>query len=261
MTRNGNAITLCKRFYDRGIYTLSDFKAYLQESPQLQHPMGMVHPSSIHNLLLRYWLASGGIDPDFDVSLKTIPPAQMVVDLQAGTIDGFCVGEPWNQRAAMEGVGFTIATDLEIWPGHPGKVLGVREDWANAYPNTHIALVKALLEACQYCADPENSEEVREIVASREYVNTKEEYILLGNPNSDTCSLDPKTAEYAHHIFHGPGVNRPSRTEHLWHMTQMARWGDTPFPRNWLEILERVCRVSVFSTAARELGVLDTKYI
>ncbi|MBW4650899.1 MAG: nitrate ABC transporter ATP-binding protein [Kastovskya adunca ATA6-11-RM4] len=260
MTRNGNGITLDKRFYDQGVHTLADFKKMLLASPERQHRMGLVHPSSMHNLLLRYWLASGGIDPDHDLSLQSIPPAQMVVDLQGGTIDGFCVGEPWNTRAAMQGIGFTVATDLEIWPGHPGKVLGVREDWANAYPNTHIALVKALLEASQYCTDPANEQEVRQIVAQREYVNTDIAYIHLGNPNEVFCSLDQPMREFAHHLFFGDGVNRPSRTEHLWHMTQLARWGHTPFPRNWVEIMERVCRVNVFSTAARELGVLDVKY-
>ncbi|MCL1469811.1 nitrate ABC transporter ATP-binding protein [Argonema antarcticum] len=260
MTRNGNAISLCKRFYDQGIYSLADFKKMLLKSPNIQHRMGIVHPSSMHNLLLRYWLAAGGIDPDRDVNLQNLPPAQMIVDLQAGSIDGFCVGEPWNYRAAMEGVGFTVATDLEIWPGHPGKVLGVREDWANAYPNTHIALVKALLEAGQYCADPKNALEIRQILESREYLSTDISYIQLGDPASASCNLDRPMREYAHHIFFGDGANRPSRTEHLWHIVQMARWGDVPFPRNWLEILERGCRVSVFSTAARELGVLDVKY-
>jgi bicarbonate transport system ATP-binding protein len=214
----------------------------------------------MHNLLLRYWLASAGIDPDIDVKLKMIPPAQMVVDLKAGTIDGFCVGEPWNLRAAMEGIGFTVATDLEIWQGHPGKVLGVREDWANAYPNTHIALVKALVEACQYCADLNNAEEISQILARREYVGTSASYIQLGDPNRATCSLDQPMREYAHHLFYGDGVNRPSRTEHLWHMVQMARWGDVPFPRNWVEVLEKTCRVSTFSTAARELGMSELSY-
>jgi bicarbonate transport system ATP-binding protein len=139
-------------------------------------------------------------------------------------------------------------------------VLGVREDWANAYPNTHIALVKALLEASHYCANPANELEVRKIVAQREYVNTDIGYIHLGNPDQAYCSLDQPMREFAHHLFFGDGVNRPSRTEHLWHMTQLARWGHTPFPRNWVEIMERVCRVSVFSTAARELGLLDVKY-
>jgi bicarbonate transport system ATP-binding protein len=260
MTRNGNAITLCKRFYDQGVFTLSDFKQMLRNSPEQQHRMGVVHPSSMHNLLLRYWLAAGGIDPDRDVTLKMIPPAQMVVDLKAGTIDGFCVGEPWNLRAAVEGVGFTVATDLEIWQGHPGKVLGVREDWANAYPNTHIALVKALLEACMYCADVNNELEIRQILSQREYVSTNINYIYLGDPNSSACSLDHPMREYAHHLFYGAGVNRPSRSELLWHMTQMARWGDTPFPRNWVEVIEKISRVGTFSTAARELGLSEISY-
>ncbi|WP_448599447.1 nitrate ABC transporter ATP-binding protein [Thermoleptolyngbya sp.] len=260
MTRNGNAVTLAKKFYEQGVYTAAELKRMLLESTEQQHTLGMVHPSSMHNLLLRYWLASGGIDPDRDVSLKTIPPAQMIADLKAGTIDGYCVGEPWNLRAAMEDAGFTVATDLEIWQGHPGKVLGVREDWANAHPNTHIALAKALLEACRYCADPENEPEVRSLLSRREYINTNVDYIHLGDPNKFVCNLERPMREYAHHLFFGDGVNRPSRTEHLWMMTQMARWGEIPFPRNWIEILERVCRVSVFSTAARELGILDAKY-
>jgi bicarbonate transport system ATP-binding protein len=259
MTRNGNAITLAKKFYKQGIQTAKDLKNAILESKEEKHRLGMVHPSSMHNILLRYWLAAGGIDPDRDVELKTIPPAQMVVDLKGNTIDGYCVGEPWNFRAAMEGAGFTVATDLEIWQGHPGKVLGVREDWANKYPNTHIALVKALLEACAYCADENNHLEIRKLLATRKYLSTDIDYIHLGTPNDMSCSLDHPMREYAHHEFFGPGVNRPIRTEHLWMMTQMARWGDIPFPRNWVEILERVCRVNVFSTAARELGI-DVQY-
>jgi bicarbonate transport system ATP-binding protein len=256
MTRNGNAITLDKRFQEQGVTTLAAFKKMLLASPERQHRMGVVHPSSMHNLLLRYWLASAGIDPDHDVQLKSIPPAQMVVDLKAGTIDGFCVGDPWNLRAELEGVGFTVATDVDIWTGHPGKVLGVRDDWASAYPNTHIALVKALMEACSYCADPKNALEIRKILAQREYVGTNMDYIHLGGPGD----VIPGVSSVAHHLFYGENVNRPSRTEHLWQMVQMARWGDVPFPRNWVEVLENTCRVNVFSTAARELGLTDLTY-
>ncbi len=260
MTRNGNGVTLSKKFYEQGIVNGTSLKRMLLESADSRHIFGIVHPSSMHSILLRYWLAASGIDPDKDVHLETIPPAQMVADLKNGSIDGYCVGEPWNLRAAMEGVGYTVATDLEIWQGHPGKVLGVREDWANTYPNTHVALVKALLEACRYCADENNAEEIRQMLANRKYLSTNVEYIQLGDPNSQSCSLDEPMREYAHHLFYGDGVNRPSRTEHLWMMTQMARWGHIPFPRNWVEILERVCRVGVFSTAARELGLGDIKY-
>lgn len=250
LTRNGNGITLCKRFAEQGIKTLKDFHQYLLQSADQRHTLGMVHPSSMHNLLLRYWLAAEGIHPDHDVTLQTIPPAQMVASLRSKTIDGYCVGDPWNRRAELENIGFTVASDLDIYPGHPGKVLGVREDWAMAYPNTHIALVKALLDACQYCADPNHSEEIRQILSQKQYVGTDPEYLELGVTESGPV----------HHLFFGDGVNRPSRTEHLWMMAQMARWGDVPFPRNWVEILERVCRVSVFSTAARELGLMDIKY-
>ncbi len=252
MTRNGNAITIGKRFTDQGIKTLADFRVYLKQTGDRPHLLGIVHRSSMHNLLLRYWLAAGGIDPDRDVILKTIPPAQMLVDLKAGTIDGFCVGDPWNLRAELEGTGAVIATDMEVWPNHPGKVLGIREDWANAYPNTHVALVKALLEASQYCADPSNATEISQILAQRPYLGMSANFIQLNRS-------DANGIRYAHHLFYGEQFNRPSRTEQLWHMVQMARWADTPFPRNWVEILERLCRVSVFSTAARELG-LDISY-
>ncbi|TAF53935.1 MAG: ATP-binding cassette domain-containing protein, partial [Oscillatoriales cyanobacterium] len=259
LARNGNAITLSKVLYDNGVQTAEDLKQYLLKSKDRRHIFGVVHSASMHNLLLRYWLAGHGIHPDHDVQIETIPPAQMLVDLRSRSIDGYCVGEPWNLRAASDGVGFTIATDLELWQGHPGKVLGVREDWANAYPNTHIALIKALLEACQYCADPANQTEIQTLLSDRAYVGVPAEYIELGDPKSRVCSID-KPMEYAHHQFFGEGVNRPSRTETLWIMTQQARWGDVPFPRNWMEILERTCRISAFSTAARELGFLDTKY-
>jgi bicarbonate transport system ATP-binding protein len=253
MTRNGNTITLDKRFQNQGITTSAEFKQMLLASPDKQHRMGVVHPSSMHNLLLRYWLAAAGIDPDRDLQLKTIPPAQMVVDLKAGTIDGFCVGDPWGLRAEMEGIGFTIATDIDIWDGHPGKILGVREDWANAYPNTHIALTKAMLEACRYCADPNNTEEIRQILSQRDYVGTQIDYIQLGTEQG-------LKHPFSHHQFFGDGVNRPSRTEQLWHMAQMARWGNVPFPRNWVEVLEKTCRVDVFSTASRELGLTEITY-
>ncbi len=258
ISRNGNAITIDKRFADKGIRTLADLKRFLLESGDLKHIFGVVHPASSHNLLLRYWLASEGIDPQKDVEILTLPPAQMIAGLQKGSIDGYSIGEPWATRAAIDNIGYEIATDLEIWNGHPGKVLGVREDWALAYPNTHIALVKALLEACQFCADPAHQDEVREILARPEYLAMDRNYIYLSDSQQVTCGVTKSLRDISHPLFFGDGVNRPSRTEHLWLLTQLARWGDVPFPRNWVEILERVAKVGVFSTAARELGLSNT---
>ena len=156
---------------------MDDFRAVISATPDRVHTLAAVHPTSMHNLMLRYWLASGGIDPDKDVNLVMIPPPQMVTTLKAGSIDGYCVGEPWNSRAVQEDVGFVMATDLDLWAGHPEKVLGVREDWANQYPQTHLALVKALLEACEYCDDWRNREDLVELLARPEYVGAAPEYI------------------------------------------------------------------------------------
>lgn len=258
MSRNGNAITLSKRFYQEGVRTLADFKAAIAQTPDKVHTLGMVYPSSMHNLMLRYWLAAGGIDPDLDVSLTVIPPPQMVANLKAGNIDGYCVGEPWNSRAVYEDIGFVIATDLDIWAGHVEKVLGVREDWANQHPQTHLALVKALLEACEYCDDYRNREEILQLICQPQYVGSAPDYTRPGfiDPYQRGTSEEPQQLS-RYNQFYVDRTNCPYRIEGLWIMTQMARWGITPFPRNWIEILGRVRRVDVFGEAARELGFLD----
>jgi nitrate/nitrite transport system substrate-binding protein len=139
--------------------------------------VAMTFPGGTHDLWIRYWLASGGIDPDQDVNLTVIPPPQMVANLEQGNIDGYCVGEPWNSRAVNENLGFVAATDLDIWPGHPEKVLGVREDWSLKYPKTHLAMVKALIEACEYCDDRRNREDIVQLLAKPEYIGTDPAHI------------------------------------------------------------------------------------
>jgi len=260
MARNGNAITLSKRLYNAGVRTLADFKAAIAQNPDRVHTLGMVHQSSMHNLMLRHWLASGGIDPDLDVSLTVIPPPQMVSSLKAGNIDGYCAGEPWNSRAVYEDLGFVIATDLDIWAGHLEKVLGVREDWAKQYPQTHIALVKALLQACEYCDDRRNREEILELICRPEYVGSAPEYTRPGfiDPYNRGLGEEPEQL-LRYNQFYVDRTNCPYRVEGLWIMTQLARWGITPFPRNWIEVLDRMRQVDVFGEAARELDLLDTE--
>ncbi|HYX18661.1 MAG TPA: nitrate ABC transporter ATP-binding protein, partial [Nostoc sp.] len=163
ISRNANAITLSKRLYNRGVRNLVDLKTAINAAPDQILTLGVAHSTSMVNLILRYWLAAGGIDPDRDVSLTVIPPMEMVSQLKAGNIDGYCAGEPWNYLAVHQNLGFVAATALEIWSGQPKKVLGVREDWAQKYPETYLALVKALLEACKYCDDFRNREEILEI--------------------------------------------------------------------------------------------------
>jgi nitrate/nitrite transport system ATP-binding protein len=258
LSRNGNAITLSKQFQQWGVETLRDLKAALANNSDRVHTFGMVHPSSMHNLLLRYWLASGGIDPDRDVSLTVIPPPQMVANLKAGNIDGYCVGEPWNSRAVYEGLGYVIATDLDIWASHPEKVLGVREDWVAKYPETHIALVKSLLRACEYCDDRRHREEILNLLCQPQYVGSLPEYTRPGflDPYNRGTGAPPERI-LRFNQFHVDQTNCPGRVEGLWILTQLARWGYAPFPKNWIEILERVRRPDLFGEACRQLGLPD----
>lgn len=258
LSRNGNAITFAKQYFKDGIRTLADFKQAIAQTPDRILTLGIVHDASMHNLILRYWLASGGIDPDLDVGLTVIPPPQMVANLKAGNIAGYCVGEPWNSHAVKEDLGFVMATDLDIWAGHPEKVLGVREDWANQYPQTHLALVKALLEACEYCDDRRNRAEIAEILARPEYVGTPVEYIRPGLVDTYDRGIGEEPENLLNfNQFYVNKTNYPDRVEALWVLAQMARWGLIPFPKNWVEILERVYRPDVFGEAARALGFQD----
>ncbi|MGI0484420.1 nitrate ABC transporter ATP-binding protein [Pantanalinema rosaneae CENA516] len=258
MSRNGNAITFSQRLLHEGVRTLADFKDYLVRSSDKVPTLATVHPASMHNLMLRYWLASGGIDPDRDVNIVIIPPTQMVSTLKAGTIDGYCAGEPWNSRAVQEELGYVIATDLDIWSGHIEKVLGVREEWAAQYPKTHLALVKALLKACEYCDDFRNREELVEMLARPEYVGADPAHLRPGlvTPYDRGMGDEPESL-LRYNQFYVDRTNCPYRAEGLWIMTQLARWGITAFPRNWLGILDRTRRLDVFGAAARDLGLLD----
>jgi nitrate/nitrite transport system ATP-binding protein len=260
LSRNGNAITLSRSLLEKGVRSLPDLKRVLQETQDQTHTMGVVYPTSMHNLMLRYWLASGGIDPDQDLSLTVVPPPQMVANLSSGNIDGYCVGEPWNSRAVQENLGYVIATDLDIWPSHPEKVLGVREDWTQQYPETHNALVKALLEACEYCDDRRNREDILTLLARPQYIGPAAAFARPGLVDPyDKGTGEPPASILRFNQFHVDNANCPGRVEGLWILTQLARWGITVFPRNWIEVLERVRRVDLYGRAARELGLPDNE--
>ncbi|WP_310485825.1 nitrate ABC transporter ATP-binding protein [Chamaesiphon sp. VAR_48_metabat_403] len=256
LSRNGNAITLSTQLYDRGVRTLQNLKAAISTAT-IEHKLtlGIVHECSMHNLMLRYWLASAGIDPDTDINLVVIPPPAMVERLRAGEIDGFCVGEPWNTQAIKEQIGFVIATDLDIWAGNPEKILGFTESWVQQHPNTHSAIVRAILEACEYCDEPRHRKEMLALMST--HLNIAPEYIqpgLIGPFDRGGDTLPEILPRY--HQFHVENANCPRRVEGLWILTQLARWNITPFPKNHIEILSRVRRVDHFLTACQELGYI-----
>jgi nitrate/nitrite transport system ATP-binding protein len=212
----------------------------------------------MQNLILRYWLAAGGIDPDRQASITTLRDGELVKALSQQQLTGFCAEEPWNSQAVQQRVGYMVATDLDIWQGHPEKVLGIREDWVNQHPQTHIALIKALIEACDYCDDPRHRQDWLTWLTQPEYGGLKATALhpsLIG-PLDRGDGQSPATL-LRFHQFHIGQSNCPVRIEALWILTQFARWGMTPFPKNWLEIMERVRRVDLYGEAARQLGLPD----
>ncbi|MFM6282190.1 MAG: nitrate ABC transporter ATP-binding protein, partial [Dolichospermum sp.] len=248
LSRNGSAITFSQKLFNAGVRNLTDLQAIIKADLDKTYTLGIVHPASMQNLLLRHWLAESGIKPDVDVSLIVIPPQQMVASLREEKIDGYCVGEPWNSHAVDQNLGFMIAMTSELWYGHPDKVLGVKEDWARENPQTHLALVKSLLAACEYCDDIRHQEEVLKLISQPDLGSNSPELppALINNYKHDH-----------YHQFYFDKANYPNRNEMLWILTQLARWGLIAFPKNWVEVIDKVCRPDVFGAAAREMNILD----
>jgi nitrate/nitrite transport system substrate-binding protein len=266
---NGNGITVSKAIYRRmqetGEAELEDLAGSgraLKQVIETNRAAGgkplifaTVFPYSSHNYLLRYWLASAGIDPDRDLQLTVVPPPQMVNYLQAGVISGFCVGEPWNSMAVVNGLGHTLAASYDIWNNHPEKVFGVASAWAAANPNTHQALLSALIKACQWIDETDNRGEVCEILSQGRYVNVPRE--ILEHSMLGTFQFDREQAPKARpdfNVFSRYGANYPWRSHALWFLTQMVRWGQIQRPMDLHKLAERVYRPEFYRKAAARLG-------
>jgi nitrate ABC transporter ATP-binding subunit len=257
LSRGGNAITLSTALQDAGVTDRASLKAYIERRGRKEAPLvlGIVHPASMHNLLLRAWLAAGGIDPDLDLTLAVIPPPQMVASLAQGNIAGYCVGEPWNLRAVRKGLGFVCATDAEIWPTHPEKVLGVSAEWARTYPQTHVALVRALLQACEWCDRPEyQRQQLPELLARAEYVGGAAEDFST-SLNGGYAGPERPASAGSPFSFSRRRANTCHNNESLWILAQMARWSMLSFPRKPEQVLADVYLQQVLAEAAVGTGI------
>lgn len=232
--------------------------------------MGMVFPVSTHNYELRYWLAAGGIHPgyysstditgqiDADALLSVTPPPQMPATLEAGTIYGYCVGEPWNQQAVFKGIGVPVITDYEIWKDNPEKVFGVSAAWAEKYPNTHRAVIKALIRAGRWLDENNdaNRAEAVEILARSEYVGA--DYEVIANSMTGTFEYEKgdKRSLPDFNVFYRYFATYPYYSDAIWYLTQMRRWGQISEQKTdqWYhEIARKVYRPDIYLAAAREL--------
>ena len=211
--------------------------------------LAAVYPFSSHYYELRYWLASGGIDPDQDVDIVIVSPPRMVEQMRIGVIDGFCVGEPWNQLAISEGIGCIVATKADIWPLWPEKVLAMREDRWREKPAAMAALVRALVKAAAWAEAPANRQELAGLLAAPQYIGV--DAALLEANLADRPRLVPGmegTAVAGYHLFHGQQATVPFVEHAAWLHAQMRRWGQATGPAGRAE-LARIYRPDLYAEA------------
>ncbi|MCB1803242.1 MAG: ABC transporter substrate-binding protein, partial [Gammaproteobacteria bacterium] len=234
--------------------------------------MGMVFPVSTHNYELRYWLAAGGIHPGYyaphkgdiagtlqaDALLSVTPPPQMPATLEAGTIYGYCVGEPWNQQAVFKGIGVPVITDYEIWKNNPEKVFGMTKEFTEQYPNTTVRVVKALLRAAKWldANDNGNRPEAVKILSQPNYVGA--DYDVIANSMTGTFEYEKgdKRSVPDFNVFFRYNATYPYYSDAVWYLTQMRRWGQIAEPKtdSWYDqVAKSVYRPDIYKTAAMEL--------
>ncbi|RDL46001.1 nitrate ABC transporter substrate-binding protein [Marinomonas piezotolerans] len=234
--------------------------------------MGMVFPVSTHNYELRYWLAAGGISPGFyapakgdtsgqlkaDAYLSVTPPPQMPATMEAGTISGYCVGEPWNQQAVFKGIGVPVITDYEIWRNNPEKVFGVSSDWAEENPITHIRVVKAMIRAAKWLDENDNANrpEAVEILSRSEYVGA--DYDVIANSMTGTFEYEKgdKRDIPDFNVFFRHNATYPYYSDAIWYLTQMRRWGQIAEGKSddwYMKTAKEVYRPDIYEQAATAL--------
>jgi len=237
-----------------------------------QFKMGMVFPVSTHNYELRYWLAAGDIHPgyyaphkgdssgtiDAQALLSVTPPPQMPATLEAGTIHGYCVGEPWNQQAVFKGIGVPVITDYEIWKNNPEKVFGMTKEFTEKYPNTTARVVKALIRAAKWLDENDNANRPAavKILAQSNYVGA--DYDVIANSMTGTFEYEKGDQRSVpdFNVFFRYFATYPFYSDAVWYLTQMRRWGQISEPKSdqwYFDVAASVYRPDIYKTAALEL--------
>ena len=286
MDLNGNAITVSNDVWDQmkpHIPKMADGRPQHPISASALAPvvedykdkgvafnMGMVFPVSTHNYELRYWLAAGGLEPGYyspqdisgqigaDVFLSVTPPPQMPATMEAGTIFGYCVGEPWNQQAVFKGIGVPVITDYQLWKNNPEKVFGLSKEFADANPNTTLALTKALIRAAIWLDENENAnrEEAVEILSRSEYVGADAEVIANSMTGTFEFEKGDKREIPDFNVFFRYNATYPFYSDAIWYLTQMRRWGQIAEPKSdewFIDTAKEVYRPDIYLQAARML--------
>jgi nitrate/nitrite transport system substrate-binding protein len=255
LNRNGQAITLKAELKGKVVDDPKALKPLVDEAKAKGSPMSfaMTFPPGTHAMWMRYYLAAGGINPDKDVALITIPPPQMVANMKVGKMDGYCVGEPWNARAIADGIGFTSVTTQEIWKDHPEKVCAFTAEFADKNPKTVKAVLKALHEASVWLDKMDNRSEQAEIVSQATYINCPKE-IILGRLQGHYDYGDGRKDENSHYmIFSDRNCNYPQPKYATWWLTQFRRWGMVEGTPDYDGIAKQVMRADLYEEAMKEI--------
>jgi nitrate/nitrite transport system substrate-binding protein len=216
----------------------------------------MTFPGGTHDLWLRYWLAAGGIDPDKDIETIVVPPPQMVANMKVGTMDCFCVGEPWNEQLKNQKIGYTALTTGEIWAKHPEKSFAMRADWVDKHPKATLALIKAVQEASMWADKAENRAEVAQLVSKRAWFNVPVPDIvsrLQGRFDYGTG----RVVENSPHVmkFWRDNASYPYQSHELWFLTENVRWGKFTGKEDFKALISKVNREDLWRQAAKALNV------
>jgi len=286
--RHGNALTMNQAMWESGLRPWReyngnleefgrDFRRYFDNIPADQRVWAVVLSSAIYEYFVRYLSAAAGVDPLAEFRIVIIPPPQMLVNMRIKAMQAYMVAEPWNTRAITgnEGIGFTFAQGKEIWLGHPDRLLAVMESFIQENPKTYRSLVKAMIEACQYCSNPKNREEVAKIITNKSFTGASLKLTraaIIGDYNYG--GFDGKKRIVSSPLDTTIFFDLPSnvarvpndhstflwQSESIWLMTQAARWGQTPeIPRNAEELAHKAWRTDLYREIASEMGIACPK--
>jgi len=255
----GQGLSVSKEFADNKLTI--DNAAGLRKAVDVRKAQGkkfkaaVTFPGGTHDLWMRYWLAGNGIDPNKDADLVVVPPPQMVANMQTGTMDTFCVGEPWNQRLVNKKLGHTAAVTGELWKFHPEKAFSMRADWVDKHPRAARALLMAVLEAQIWCEDPANLEELCKITSKDKYFKAPVEDIkprLSGTfEYGDGRSVTDSDLVMR---FWSENASFPFKSHDAWFVTEDMRWGYLPASTDIAALVNRVNRADLWKEAARSIG-------
>jgi bicarbonate transport system substrate-binding protein len=220
-------------------------------------------PKANQEFWIRYWLAAGGINPDTDVELLTVPASQTVADMKRGAMDAFSTGDPWPYRIVSDEIGFLAALTTEIWKDHPEEYFAVRKDWADKHPKATKALLKGIMEAQQWCDDFNNRKELATLLSQRQYFGVPETVLLdplMGKYNmGEGCTIDDKTMAVLYWKDGKGSVSYPYKSHDLWFLIESVRWGflKLDYLTKAKALIDQVNREDLWKEAAQEIGIAE----